>query len=431
MVRTMYRAVLLLLLSTTILAGQNLLTLDQCIMLARERSLKLQMTYNLSRSTELSNSEILTTKLPQIKFGVSTLYAPVHGHVGYDPAITDGGLISGRLIVEQSLYDGGIRSLKSDQLEMEAQQRDMEFRVTERDLIYAVRCAYIEVLRARTGMELQRQSVTQLTEYLELINQLIHGGNASQSDLLKTRIQLSNAQTAFQKAEEEFELGKYSLAELIGFLPDTSVAIIGSLETLIPVPADSVIVNYTDRISKNLEMSLSQIEFKKSRVDIELAHHEIRPVILIFGDAGVITSGDNMKLPQAERSPALGYSFGMNVDFPLFNWGANDLRVQQKELASENQRLQTEWLLRSLDTEMKRLRFQLQKAHERLLAVRSNISTSEENYLLTKSKYVGGAGLSLEVLSAQQLLTDARICELQTLADIQEIQVRIEQLLTN
>jgi outer membrane protein TolC len=45
-----------------------------------------------------------------------------------------------------------------------------------------------------------------------------------------------------------------------------------------------------------------------------------------------------------------------------------------------------------------------------------------------KSKFAAGASLSLEVLSAQQALTDARLAELQTLAEIRSFTARIERL---
>ncbi len=429
--RTLYSALLLLLLNATNLFSQTGLKLEQCLALAKERSPKLRAASNILHAAELSHFELLTTRLPQIKFSVSSLYTPTYGHVGYDRAITDGGLISGRLIVEQSLYDGGIRALTSDRIQIEIEQHGMEYRMTERDVIYLIRLAYIEGLRAQNGMKLQRLSVAQLTGYLELVNRLMRGGNASYTDLSKTQLQLSSAQTALRRVDEEFEAAKYALAELVGISSDTAIYFAESLETLLPVHSDSAMMGNAKEVLKNLELALSEIELKKSLVDIELTHHETRPVVSLIGDAGLITSGDNLKLPQAERLPILGYSVGVNVDIPLFNWGATDLRVQQKQLASDNQRLQSELLLRSLNTEMKKLHLQLKNARERLHAARLDIKAAEENFLLTKSKYAGGVGLAIEVLSAQQLLTDTKLTELQSLADIQNIQARIDQLLTN
>ena len=75
-----------------------------------------------------------------------------------------------------------------------------------------------------------------------------------------------------------------------------------------------------------------------------------------------------------------------------------------------------------------RLRIQIAGARERLGVLRENLAKAGDNYLLTKSIFASGASLSIEVLSAQQSLTDARIAELQTLQDIRACEARIERM---
>jgi len=70
------------------------------------------------------------------------------------------------------------------------------------------------------------------------------------------------------------------------------------------------------------------------------------------------------------------------------------------------------------------------KQRERLHIIQNNIKTRKIIFFLTKSKYAGGGTLSLEVLSAQQLLTDTKLSELQTLAGIQLLVAKMEQLTT-
>ena len=83
-----------------------------------------------------------------------------------------------------------------------------------------------------------------------------------------------------------------------------------------------------------------------------------------------------------------------------------------------------------MSTESRKTRVQIIKQRERLSVIQNNITSAEDNFLLTKSKYAGGGTLSLEVLSAQQLLTDTKLSELQTLADIQLLAAKMEQLTT-
>ena len=96
--------------------GQTTLTLEQCLSLAKKNSPALRAAEGAIRSSELARSELSTTALPQLKAVVGGNYAPVPPRFGYDPAISNGGQVEEQVVVQQSLYDGGVRSLKSVQL---------------------------------------------------------------------------------------------------------------------------------------------------------------------------------------------------------------------------------------------------------------------------------------------------------------------------
>jgi outer membrane protein TolC len=179
-----------------------------------------------------------------------------------------------------------------------------------------------------------------------------------------------------------------------------------------------------------LEFSIADLEAKSNLLDVEMAQHEAWPVISFSADAGYLSSGVNLKLAPAERESAVGFGFGIVVDIPIVNWGATDLRVQQKQFAAENVRLGSSQLQRSITSEIKKTRMQLQRTRNRLQSIRLSLKASEENFLLTKSKFAGGGTLSIEVLAAQQLLTDTKLSELESMAQIQVLAAKLEQFTT-
>ena len=333
-------------------------------------------------------------------------------------------------MVQQSLYDGGIRGLKSDQLSIDINRLAKEKRIAERDLVFSVKQAFVETLRSEQEIVLQEESVRQLKDYLDIVRRLSKVGSAAYTDVLKTELQLSNAQLSYQKAAEEFAIAKYSLAELIGASLDTTFGIVGSLNDTTHTETDSSLLNVNPDSLSSLEMSAASLAFKRGLLDVELTQHENYPTVLFVGDAGLLTSGDNLRLPRDERANMFGFSVGIALEIPLVNWGATDLRVQQKQLDADNLRLQSELLQRSITAESRKTRLQIMKQRERLRFIQNNLKSAEDNFLLTKSKYAGGGALSLEVLSAQQLLTDIKLSELQTLADIQLLAAKMEQLTT-
>src|ERR1041385_1518754 len=144
---------------------------------------------------------------------------------------------------------------------------------------------------------------------------------------------------------------------------------------------------------------------------MELSKRERFPVVSLFGNAGVLTSVDNVKLPSEERLSTVGYMAGINLEVPIFNWGATDLRVQQRQVTADILQSQSLLLQRSILSETQKARLGLANARERLRLIRSSVKSAEDSFLLTKSKFAGGGTLSFEVLAAQQLLTDTKLEE--------------------
>ena len=409
---------------TSLALSQSTLTLEQCLQLARSNSPALRAADDAVRAAELSRSELTTTALPQLKGQLNGSYAPVPPPFGYDPVISNGGQIAGQIMFQQSLYDGGARGVKADQLQIDSERSIRERRRTERDLTFAVSQTFIEVLRAQREVELQQQSVDQLTAYLGLVQRLFNGGNVSYTDVLKTEVQLSTATLELQKARESVRIGRFSLSEIIGMEVDTSVTIAGSLEN----PSDSTSTMPEDTLAGNLDLSIASLIVDRGALEVELAKRERFPDISFTGDAGYLSSIENLRLPSSERVSALGYSLGVGIEVPIFNWGATGLRVEQRELELDAQRQQMELLRRSLSSEFRKTRLGLTNAKSRLQTIRANVAKAEDNFLLTRSKYAGGATLSLEVLSAQQLLTEAKLSELETLSTIRILSAKLKQL---
>ena len=402
------------------------LSLDDCIALALENNGRVQAAVRQLRTAELARTEISTTALPQLGYAVGGSYAPATGHFGYDPIISNQGQVSGQVIMQQSVYDAGVRGIRSGQLDLDIQRSTAEAGIVRRDLVFAVTQAFVDATRAREEASLGRESIAQLAEYLDIVRQVSTRGGASYTDVLKTEIQLSNAQLVVQKAGDAESSSKLLLAEMIGRAVDTSFSLSGSLDSLL-APAGETAFHQND-LTLNLDYRLALMNMQTGVLEVDLASRERAPSVSLFADAGLLTSIENLKLPASERGGMVGYSLGINITGLLYNWGGTDLRVQQREAQVEFLRLQTQTLQRSLTSEFTRTQFQLANARDRLRLLRSNIGRARDNYLLTKSKFVGGGTSSLEVLNAQQLLTDAELNAVGALADIQTLTAKLQQL---
>lgn len=402
---------------------QGQITLSHAIDLALKNNLQLAVARNARQESEKASSEISTTALPQLKAGISAIYAPSNPSFGYDPVITNQGQLGAQLFVQQSLYDGGTRALKSDQLALDITEANIQLQSVKRDLKYSVMLAFIDVLRYQQETILRQETVGQLQEYLELTQRRFRGGGTGQSDVLRTDVELSNAKVELNHAEVSYNTARYSLAELLGGTIDTTFTAVGTLDSLIDVPVDTLPGHV-------LDLELSRMGIEKSALDISLAEHEAYPVLSLFGDAGLLTSVENLKLPGGDRYNSFGYSVGILAEFPIFDWGGRSLRKEQKELELNSLSTEGSLLERKLSGEMSRLRLQRKNELVQLETLRRNATKAKDLFLLTKARYAGGSALAVEVLGAQQLVNDSEVAALETAAEIQSISARIIQLTT-
>lgn len=405
--------------------AQDTLTLDRAISLAQENNLALRIAENGLDAVPLASRELATTGLPRVTFIGNAGYAPSFAKFGYDPSLTNEGVIGAQMVVEQSLYDGGVRRLKAGQLGLDSARIVRERLLANKDMILMVKQAFVETLRAREEIRLRQESLRQLSDYLALVERLYAGSSVGYTEVLKTRVGLANAKLVLSTAVEEEDTARYALASLIGSSLDTISVLQGDLDSLsggTDLPALD--------LSALPDVAVAELGVQHGLLDVDLARSGSRPTVSLIGDVGALTSMQNLALPATDRSSFIGASVALNVSVPMFDWGATAMRAEQSRIAVDTLRLQAELLRRSLQREYRQLVARITSARERLAVIRSIGADAESNFLLSKSKYAGGSGTALEVLDAQQLLVDNRSTEIGTLAGLCELYARMERLIS-
>ncbi|MEP7219595.1 MAG: TolC family protein [Bacteroidota bacterium] len=403
-------------------SAQTALTIDRALTIARENNPRFGIADKGLAGAESARRELIRQRLPRVGFHGNATYAPTFPSFGYDPAITSGGQISAQVMIEHLLYDGGQRDLRLHQSGIDIDLIGRERLLMEHDLRLNVELAFNDAMHARDEIALREINVRQLADYLRLVEAMYAGSLVGFTDVLKTRVRLSDARLALDDAQGAADTARFALAELIGLPFDTAIAVAGRLDSLPQMGAFDP--------ATNPDLAAFDLAVNRSLIDVELARRENSPVVSLLGDAGALTSVENITLPRSDRSSVVGVSAGVTVDIPILNWGITDLHVEQRQIGVDTLRLQAEILRRSLQRQNAELRSRLARGRDRLTLIRATIADAEKNFLLTKSKYAGGGGSALEVLDAQQLLSDNRVAELQTLADIQALAAKLERLIT-
>ena len=420
--------VLLFLFSSAGGLAQDSLSLDHFLAAAKKRSPALRMAANALRSAEAARSELGTGGLPRISGLAGATYAPLPPVFGYDAALSNGGQVGAQILLRQSVYDGGVRSLRDDQSALDLRRLALESTLAEQDLEFAVRGAFIEALRADAVAALLREGLERLEGYAELVRRMNRSGLVTYTDVLKVDMQAASARSAIAGAGQDAASARVVLGEAAGEQIHAGALLAGSLEGMVAAAGSGE----EDSLPRApLDMKVADVLVARGEVERRLAARESFPVVEITADAGYLRSLENFRLPAEERIRGFGYSIGIGVEIPILQWGAIGLRGEQKELAADDLRQKREMLRRSLAAEFRRTAGGLSTARAQLRVLREGSAKADENFLLTKSMYAGGGALALEVLAAHQALSDSRLAEIQTRAAILLLSARRDRLLTH
>jgi outer membrane protein len=402
-----------------------MLTLNQALQTAEERSPLMQAGTLGMEEVALARRDAQITPYPSLRYKLGADYAPSGRYFGYDPAVTNEGQLNAQLSVAGTIYNGGAYGLRKQQADLDIAHARTSLDLTRENLRFDVTQSFLEDLRALGDITIERESIAELMAYRDFVDRLFKGGTASYTDLLKTEVQLGEAQVALEKAYADEVQARYTLASLLGMPSDTSFSVHGAYDSIFTEPAFNI-QSYDSLVT--LSIALSQNELDRARIDIELAHALAKPSVDANLDAGLLTSIQNLTAPPDERASMLGASVGISVDGPILDWGLNKVQVQEKEVTAQILQTQLDQQKRELVAQLTQLQVLLRTSRERLAHIRANLQIAQSTYDLEKAKYAVGAALASEVLDAHKQIVDTKLAELQVLNDIETYRGALEHL---
>ena len=347
-----------------------------------------------SRISATSASEAVRTGyLPQIGINSHFIAAP-----GYDEAVTNGGELGAQVSASYLLYDGGARSYEIQKGGVGVQRSALEETRTKADIIYSVSVAFESAVKEKRALEVVREDSLQLADYLRLVRQLHASGHGSETDVLKTTVDMNSAEIDINARVVAYRNALLGLAQASGLssadIPDVDT-------TFLPIPFDTTFAE-----EHNVDIASQKLILRQSELEAEIAGARAWPNIFLAADAGALTSLPNL---QQGFSNVMGASVGLSFTLPLFTFGSIHDTYAAAQATARSISFQNDFARTSLQLEFTITKNNIDKARSAVESLQKNLEIAEENFLLSKARYAGGNGLSLEVLDAIRMVNQIRL----------------------
>lgn len=119
----------------------------------------------------------------------------------------------------------------------------LDFRDTQRQVVFNVRQAFYDLLLADSLRGLAREQVVIFRQLLAADSARLRAGSIAEREVVSTRLQLAHADAGAARADASVRAARLTLQQLMGIVqPDTGLQVVGGLTfRVVPVVADSLL----------------------------------------------------------------------------------------------------------------------------------------------------------------------------------------------
>lgn len=395
-------------------------TLGEAVELAQRTLPQTVQAAGNVRVAEAGERTALGSYLPNLSVSASSSLSP-QSNIG---GVAQSGLndsYNARLALSYDLFTGGRRGAQKSQAE--AQTASAEAGLLEQQYAVALttKQAFFNELRAGDLIEVAESRVKRAQEALDAATQRQKLGSATQSDVLRAKIELSSANEALLTAQTQQASARFALGRLVGSNGPVAARTDAPVEVKPLSLTSAQIVEIA--ISQAPSIRAAQASTQAADASVSAARAQYLPSLSM--SAGYGWQNRDM----AFSSQDLNWSLGLGLSYPLFNGFQREEAVERaqvqenvaKALLADAQRLARSNAESAVRT--------LSLSEQRIGMNEEAVEAATENLRVQRERYRVGASTILDLLTAQESLVTAENNLVSARYDYQIARAGLESLL--
>lgn len=292
----------------------------------------------------------------------------------------------------------------------EAQAR-AKAEIARRGLSVTVTRAYYTLITAQRKYATAQQALDQANNLLTIGQHLERGGEVAHSDVIKFELQYDSQDRAFREAKLAMSGARLDLAVLLFPQFDQNFDIVDDLKLAPALPSFAEIEDLAKRGNPDLRVAIENL--RAANQDVSIARQAFLPSLSVDVDYGIEANSFALRsFVSADRSlgrlPNLGYFLTATMTIPVWNWGGTRSKLRQADLKRQQAKVELNATQRQLLRNLYGFYQEAETAKEELASLRHSAERAVESLRLTTLRYQAGEATVLEVVDAQNTLTQAR-----------------------
>ena len=320
-----------LLLASTNVQAQEVWNLERCVKRAIDKNISIKQSKADFKSTSLNKTTAIANFLPSINLRASHSW-----DVGLNQNITTslGDMTNTSANVGINLFNGlqNIQQLHRANLSILASQYQLA-NMTE-NISLLVANSYLQILFNRESLGVQYSQLTIANEELIIAQERLKTGIIPKGDVLEIEANVANIEQNVVVAENNYQLSKISLAQLLLISEIDNFEIAQETAT---TPESSILntnVNtiYLTALAKRNDVKLAETNLKIARKDLAISKGSILPKISGYYSYSSRVLFDNPSSISHQLDVNAGENFGVQLSIPIFNGMANNTNIKRSKI---------------------------------------------------------------------------------------------------
>ncbi len=275
--------------------------------------------------------------------------------------------------------------------------------IAARGLVVTVTQSYYALVVAQRKYATAQRAAAEAARFLDVSQKLENGGEVAHADVVKAQIQAQQQQRALQEAQLGMEHSRLDLAVML--FPDFNqdFAVVDDLQTPEPLPRFAEVEAAGKKNNPDLRAALAAYEMANH--EVAAAWGGLLPSLGIDYFYGI---DSNQFAIRTDGVRNLGYSTVATLQIPIFSWGADRSKLKQAELRRDQAHVELTFAQRQLLSHLRQFYSEAETSRLEMESLASSAELAADSTRLTTLRYQAGESTVLEVVDAQNTLTQAR-----------------------
>jgi len=307
------------------------------------------------------------------------------------------------LTVTQPIFAGGSIPARLNSAKLFSLLTDETVRAAVQDVVYAAEHAYYDVLLSQHLVEISTDAVRSAKAHLDSVKQKRQGGIASDFDVLRAEVELSNFQAELIQNKNAINISKAMLIKTIGVSQDSDFVL---SDELTYVPSEVAMEQAVEAAYRNRPDLLGkEFDIRVQREQLRIARSRYLPVI-----SGYYSNTWAKPDPHSMMEIEWGHAWqaGLTATLPIFDGFSREGQIVSQKARLKQAQIGLVDAEETTLFELTKSQLSIENAAEFVESQRLNLTRAREGLRLAEVGYREGTNTQVEMIDAQAALTTAQ-----------------------